>query len=126
MILQFAQSDVKKTATVEDTKQQENVVGAEEHVIPEDIPVEEEYNGVYLLRCKEFGESPDKLRDNLENALTTLSLMFREYPTLPANPEDTTQHMQEARSDECGLLLPRKHCAFSGCGWNGPDAMFFS
>ena len=49
--------------------------------------------------------------------------MFREHPTLPASTTNTTQPLHEAYSDACGLLLPRKHCAFSGCGWNGTDAM---
>ena len=90
------------------------------------IPEEEEYNGFYTVRGYEFGHSPDKLRDELEKALNTMSFLFREHPTLPANPADTTQPLQEAFSDECGLLLPRKHCAFSGCGWNGHDAISFT
>ena len=52
--------------------------------------------------------------------------MFREHPTLPANPDTVTQPLQEALRDDCGLSLPRKHCAFKGCGWNGPDAFSFT
>ena len=31
--------------------------------------------------------------------------------------------MEEARDDATALLLPRKHCAFKSCGWNGFDEM---
>lgn len=86
-----------------------------------DLGEEEEYNGFYILRCKNLGTSQDELRQNLEIALWTLSEMFREYPTLPANPINPMEHMDEARNDATALLLPRKHCAFKGCDWNGSD-----
>ena len=31
--------------------------------------------------------------------------------------------MEEARDDSTALLLPRKHCVFKGCAWNGSDVM---
>ena len=95
----------------------------QDECIGKDVPAEEEYNGFYRVRPMSFHDSPDSLRGVLEDALHTLSLMFREYPTLPASPADTTQHLFEARENHCALLLPRKHCAFRGCGWCGPDAL---
>ena len=86
---------------------------------------EEEYNGFYVLFCKEFGSSPDKLRENLDAALRVLSEEFRKYQTLPASPFNASEHMEEARDDTTALLLPRKHCAFKCCGWNGSDEMDF-
>ena len=47
--------------------------------------------------------------------------MFRNYPTLPADPVNAMEHMEEARDDATALLLPRKHCAFKCCDWNGSD-----
>ena len=43
--------------TVEDSKQDEQVSNTGDDVIPQCIPVEEEHNGCYLLRSKEFGAS---------------------------------------------------------------------
>ena len=98
----------------------------EEHETAEPhLGEEEEYNGFYVLSCKEFGSSPDKLREKLHGALCTLSTLFRKYPTLPADPFNAQEHMEEARDDACALLLPRKHCAFKGCSWNGSDDMAF-
>ena len=94
--------------------------------IADAIPMEEEYNGFYTVRGYDFKGSPDKLRDELEQALHTLSLLFREHPTLPADHSDLTKPLQEALSEECGLLLPCKHCAFNGCGWTGNDAITFT
>ena len=74
-----------------------------------------------MLRCKESGSSPDTLRENLEIALCALSEQFRAYPTLPADPVNALEHMDEARDDATALLLPRKHCAFKGCAWNGSN-----
>ena len=42
---------------------------------------------------------------------------------MPADPTNAFEHMEEARDDATALLLPRKHCAFNGCGWNGSDEM---
>ena len=53
----------------------------------------------------------------------TLSELFRKYPTLPANPVNALEHMEEARDDATALLLPRKHCAFKSCDWSGSDGM---
>ena len=99
-----------------------NGKGEGEHENAElDLGQEEEYNGFYVLRCKDFGTSPDTLREHLDAALGTLSEMFRNYPTLPADPVNAMEHMEEARDDATALLLPRKHCAFKCCDWNGSD-----
>ena len=87
-----------------------------------DLGEEEEYNGFYVLNCKAVGSRPDKSR-TLEIALDSLSKLFRKYPTLPANPVNALEHMEEARDDATALLLPRKHCAFKSCDWNGSDEM---
>lgn len=100
----------------------QNGKGDEEHENAQlDLSQEEEYNGFDVLRCKDFGASPDKLRENLDAALWTLSDMFRQYPTLPANPVNAMEHMEQARDDATALLLPRKHCAFKDCDWDGSD-----
>ena len=88
-----------------------------------DLPDGEEYNGFYILNSKPLGSSPDELRQSLELALFTLSELFRKYPTLPADPTNACEHMEEAHDDTSALLLPRKHCAFKGCNWNGSDDM---
>ena len=98
--------------------------GDEEHEnAAPDLGQEEEYNGFYVLSCKEFGSSPDKLREDLDAAVCALLGLFRKYPTLPANPVNTLEHMEEARDDATALLLPRKHCAFRGSAWNGSDEL---
>ena len=40
-----------------------------------------------------------------------------------ASPFNALEHMEEARDDTTALLLPRKHCAFKSCAWNGSDEM---
>ena len=50
--------------------------------------------------------------------------MFRQYTTLPADSVNAVKHMDEARNDATALLLPRNHCAFQGCAWNGFEDFF--
>ena len=119
-------SDCNKQNNHTDSKDDIKSTSELEDFIAEAIPMEEEYNGFYTVRGFDFKESPDKLRDELEQALHTLSLFFREHPTLPADHTDMTEPLQEALSEECGLLLPCKHCAFNGCGWTGHDAITFT
>ena len=49
--------------------------------------------------------------------------MFRDYPTLPADPCEPSNPLPGARSNDQALLLPKKHCAFNGCAWCGKDSM---
>ena len=108
----------------ENTRENAQPISNEDEEVAEPIlGQDEEYNGFYILSCKEFGTSPDKLRENLENALHTLSTSFRRHPTLPADPANPVEYMKEACDDTVGLLLPRKHCALKNCMWHGSDDM---
>ena len=64
-------------------------------------------------------DTPDEIRANLDMALQTLSLLIREYPTLPADPQDPTHHLTYSNNSDCALKLPQAHCAFRGCCWTG-------
>ena len=49
--------------------------------------------------------------------------MFRDYPTLPADPCNLACALPGARANDRALLLPPKHCAFKGCAWCRRDTM---
>jgi hypothetical protein len=56
-------------------------------------------------------DTPDEIRANVDRVLQTLSLLIREYPTLPADPQDPTHYLIEvATSALCfsWLLLDRR------------------
>ena len=65
--------------------------------------------------------SPDILRALLEDALDTLSFKFRKSLTLPADGADSLKPLPAAYAEDCVIVLPLKHCAFSGCTWSGDD-----
>ena len=43
-------------------------------------------------------------------------------PTLPADAAFVVEPVPEAYAADCAIVLPLKHCAFSGCAWCGDDA----
>lgn len=116
--------DCEETIRKENALENTQPISNEDEEIAEPILEQyEEYNGFYILNCKEFGTSPGKFREKLDDALHTLSTLFRRHPTLPADPANPEEYMKEACDDSVGLLLPRKHCAFKHCMWNGSDDM---
>ena len=54
-------------------------------------------------------------------ALSILKEHIREHPTLPPDPVDTNRPLQQAFNDKLALKLPKKHCAFKGCIWEGDN-----
>ena len=66
--------------------------------------------------------SPDIPRALLEYALDTLSFSFRTITTLPADGADSSKPLPAAYAEDCAIVSPLKHCAFSGCTWSGDDS----
>ena len=73
----------------------------------------------YVVRPMESHETPDKVRANLDAALSSLAELLHDCPTLPADPHDPSQHLSERQSLVCAFKLPNSHCAFRGCSWTG-------
>ena len=73
----------------------------------------------FVVRAMNAENTPDEIRANVDRALQTLSLLIREYPTLPADPQDPTHHLTYSTNSDCALKLPHAHCAFRGCCWTG-------
>ena len=65
--------------------------------------------------CLPVDKSPDP-RARIDAELEVLSECLREEPTVPADPEDKTQPWAAALLEDAAVQLPKKHCAFSGCG----------
>ena len=63
-------------------------------------------------------KSPD-FRAKRELDLLSLATRIRDYPTLPADPENSSQVWQSALSDEMAIELPTVHCSFRDCAWCG-------
>ena len=77
----------------------------------------------YQVLALDGEDTPDVLRKDLHEALDLLSYMFRDYPTLPADPCNPACALPGARANDVALVLPPKHCAFKGCAWCGRDTM---
>ena len=60
--------------------------------------------------------SPDS-RNHVDKAIAELASALREEPTIPADPQKTKLPWSTATEKDLGLVLPPKHCAFSGCLW---------
>ena len=73
----------------------------------------------YVVRPMQSHETPDKVRANLDAALSSLAELLRDCPTLPADLHDLSRHLPESKSLDCALKLPNSHCAFRGCAWTG-------
>ena len=73
----------------------------------------------YVVRPMESHGTPDKVRANLNAALSSLAELLRDCPTLPVDPQDPSQHLSESKSLDCALKLPNSHFAFRGCAWTG-------
>ena len=66
----------------------------------------EEYPQVldhFVVRAMNAEDTPDEIRANVDRALQTLSLLIREYPTLPADPQDPTHHLTYSKHSDCAL-----------------------
>ena len=59
----------------------------------------------FVARAMTAQDTPDEVRANLDMALQTLSLLIREYPTLPADPQDPTHHLTYSKRSDCALKL---------------------
>ena len=62
---------------------------------------------------------PKHPRAQVHDALMKLKAMFRRHRTLPADAADSHKPMQEALANVSTPRLPRKHCAFAQCTWEG-------
>ena len=80
-------------------------------------------NMFYKVSAMHSWDTPDHLRRNLEEALEDLTLRFRSHPTLPADPTNPFEEFPSSASCDKAILLPSKHCAFTGCSWCGTDAL---
>ena len=61
-----------------------------------DETTHEEYPQVldrFVVRAVSAQDTPDEMRANLDMALQILSVLIREYPSLPADPQDPTHHL---------------------------------
>ena len=70
------------------------------------------------IRCLEASLSPHP-RARIERALKQLSSCLREEPTIPADPDNLDRPWGAALLEDAAVQLPKKHCAFKGCGWTG-------
>ena len=52
----------------------------------------------------------------------TLSDYFRTFPTLLADGDNCCEPLPAAYAQYAAIVLPLKHCAFSGFSWCGDDA----
>ena len=66
------------------------------------------------FRLQVRNESPHPLQQ-LHLAIVELSSYMRQYPTVPADTKCPNEPIWEVFDDSCAVVLPRKHCAFSGC-----------
>jgi hypothetical protein len=64
------------------------------------------------------GESPHP-GARLHIALRNLVSCLRDSPTIPADPDNPDVAWKAALDDATAVILPRKHCAFRGCAWEG-------
>ena len=99
-------SEVDKRTCVSDCK----------NVAHEEVP---EVLDHFIFRPMSPQDTPDQVRAQLDNALQDLALKMRQFPTLPADPQDPTHHLTQSKSSDCALQLPDAHCAFRGCSWTG-------
>ena len=72
----------------------------------------------YKVQATNLKESPDP-RAKRELDLLTLAARIRDFPTIPADPDNATDAWHAALSDEMAIELPTVHCSFRGCSWCG-------
>ena len=72
----------------------------------------------YHVRARNSCESPDP-RAKRERMLVELSYRIRDYPTLPAHPDDSNEVWDAALAEDMAVELPQVHCSFRGCAWCG-------
>ena len=85
-------SEVDKTSSVSDCK----------NVAPEEVP---EVLDHFIVRPMSSHDTPDQVRAQLDNALQDLALKIRQFPTLPADPQDPTHHLTQGKSSDCVVLF---------------------
>ena len=72
----------------------------------------------YKVQATNLKDSPDP-RAKRELDLQTLAARIRDFPTIPADPDNATEVWPAALSDEIAIELPTVHCSFRGCSWCG-------
>ena len=76
----------------------------------------EEPQPFYPVHARSSCESPDP-RAKRERMLVELSYRIRDYPTLPAHPDDSNEVWDAALAEDMAVELPQVHCSFRGCPW---------
>ena len=89
-----------------------------EEAIQEEQEDMERPSAFYNVEASDLKKSPD-FRAKRELDLLSLATRIRDYPTLPADPENSSQVWQSALSDEMAIELPTVHCSFRDCAWCG-------
>ena len=72
----------------------------------------------YKVQATNLKESPDP-RAKRELDLLTLAARIRDFPTIPADPDNVIEAWHAALSDEMAIELPTVHCSFRDCSWCG-------
>ena len=72
----------------------------------------------YHVKAKDLAASPDP-RAKRELDMYEAARWIRNYPTVPADPQDATKHWAAALAEDMAVPLPSVHCSFLGCSWCG-------
>ena len=72
----------------------------------------------YKVEAIDLKKSPDP-RAKRELDFQTLVTRIRDYPTIPADPENNSEAWLAALADDMAIELPTVHCSFRGCSWCG-------
>ena len=70
----------------------------------------------YHVRARNSCDSPDP-RAKRERMLVEMSYRIRDYPTLPAHPDDSNEVWDAALAEDMAVELPQVHCSFRGSPW---------
>ena len=84
----------------------------------EEVKAMETPSPFYKVQATNLKESPDP-RAKRELDLLMLASRIRDFPTIPADPDNATDAWHAALSDEMAIELPTVHCSVRGCSWCG-------
>ncbi len=84
----------------------------------ENEPAMEAPQPFYHVRARALRESPDP-RAKREIMLDAMSQCIRDYPTMPADPDDASWPGDVALVEDMAVELPKVHCNFRRCSWRG-------
>ena len=54
----------------------------------------------FIVRPMSPQDTTDQVRAQLDNALQDLASKIRQFPTLPADPQDPTHHLTQSKSSD--------------------------